>query len=309
MDIKLGKLEEVPIRDIWEHEQYDFSAWLAKPENIKELGDTLSLSLTDIETEKFVGNYRCDIICKDEITKKNVLIENQLEPSDHDHLGKIITYASGLDAEVVIWIVETVKSEHSKAIEWLNEHTDDSISFFLIEIHAFKIGNSDPAPLFKVIEKPNDFARIIKETTKDVALNDSQTARLEFWNMFNEVVSSRNKPFNIRKATTDHWYSVAIGSSKCFINTDLVNKEHRIRLGLWIPDDKALFDKLYENKKDIETKSDFSYEWERLDDVKASRVCIYIEGLDFNNHSNYDELMNEVIDKILIMRKVFKEYI
>ena len=94
MSISLGKLKEVNIRDVWQHEQYDFSKWLSLPENIQELGDTIGLSLTDVETEKFVGGYRCDIICKDEITGKNVLIENQLEPSNHDHLGKIITYLS-----------------------------------------------------------------------------------------------------------------------------------------------------------------------------------------------------------------------
>lgn len=103
--MKLGKLQELDIRKVWAHEQYHFSKWLAEEENIQELGDTLNLSLTDVETEKFVGKYRCDIICKDEITGKSVLIENQLEPTNHEHLGKIITYASGLDAAVVIWIV------------------------------------------------------------------------------------------------------------------------------------------------------------------------------------------------------------
>ena len=103
--MKLGKLKEIDIRTVWAHEQYDFSKWLASDENIKELGDVLNLSLTEVETEKFVGNYRCDIVCKDEITGKSVLIENQLELTNHDHLGKIITYASGLDASVVVWVV------------------------------------------------------------------------------------------------------------------------------------------------------------------------------------------------------------
>ena len=122
MSISLGKLKEVNIRDVWQHEQYDFSKWLSLPENIQELSDTIGLSLTDVETEKFVGGYRCDIICKDEITGKNVLIENQLEPSNHDHLGKIITYASGLDAAVVVWIVQEAREEHASAIEWLKKY-------------------------------------------------------------------------------------------------------------------------------------------------------------------------------------------
>ena len=142
--MKLGKLQEVDICKIWAHEQYDFSKWLASESNIQELGETLGLSLLDVEAEKFVGSYRCDILCKDEITGKTVLIENQLEQTNHDHLGKLITYASGLDAAVVVWIVTEARQEHASAIEWLNLHTDDSISFFLIEIHAYKIGDSDP---------------------------------------------------------------------------------------------------------------------------------------------------------------------
>ena len=165
--MELGKLKEVDIRKVWQHEQYDFSNWLSKDDNINQLGDTLNLSLTDVETEKFVGSYRCDIICKDEITGKNVLIENQLEPTNHDHLGKIITYASGLDASVIIWIVEAAKEEHSSAIEWLNKHTDEDVSFFLIEVHAYTIGDSKPAPYFKIIQQPNDFVKQVKNISKN----------------------------------------------------------------------------------------------------------------------------------------------
>ena len=137
--MKLGKIKEVDIRSVWPHEQYDFSKWLAEEENIRALGEEMNLSLTDVDTEQFVGSYRCDIICKDELTGKSVLIENQLEQTNHDHLGKIITYASGLDASVVVWIVAKARAEHASAIEWLNKHTDDEISFFLIEVHAYTI--------------------------------------------------------------------------------------------------------------------------------------------------------------------------
>lgn len=307
--MKLGKLKEVDIRKVWAHEQYDFSKWLASEENIQELGDTLNLSLTDVETEKFVGNYRCDIICKDEITGKDVLIENQLEPTNHDHLGKIITYASGLDASVVVWIVASARDEHASAIEWLNKNTNDNVSFFLLEVHAYTIGDSEPAPMFKIIEQPNDFAKTVKAYSHNENLNESQTRRLEFWNMFNEVLEGRGKPFNKRKATTDHWYSVAIGSSSCHISIDLVNREHRIRVGLWIPDSKELYDSLYEHKVEIESKTELDLIWDRLDDKKASLVCTYIDNLDFNKQDNYTELMNSIIDIVLELRKILKEYI
>ena len=306
--MKLGKLEEVDIRKVWPHEQYDFSKWLATEENIKELGDALNLSLTDVETEKFVGNYRCDILCKDEITGKMVLIENQLEPTNHDHLGKIITYASGLDAAVVVWIVASARDEHASAIEWLNKHTDDEISFFLMEVHAYKIGDSDPAPQFKIIEQPNDFVQIVKAVSKNTDMNESQKNRLEFWTQFNEVVDSKGKPFNKRKATTDHWYNVAIGSSDASISIDLVNKEHKIRVSLWISDNKDIFDALLQRKDEIEEALGFGLEWNRLDNKKASYICTYIKGLDFKKQDNYPILMEQIIVLVLKMRNVFPKF-
>ena len=307
--MKLGKLQEIDIKKVWQHEQYDFSKWLASEENIQELGDTLGLSLTDVETEKFVGKYRCDILCKDEITGKVVLIENQLEPTDHDHLGKIITYASGLDASVVVWIVASARQEHASAIEWLNKHTDDDLSFFLIEVHAYKIGDSEPAPQFKIIEQPNDFVKSIKAISQSSELSDSERSRLEFWTQLNEVLEERGKPFNKRKPTTDHWYSIAMGSSECQISIDLVNKEHKIRVGVWVTDNKDLFDKFYANKDQIEATCGFKLKWNRLDNKKASLACTYIPGLDFDNTENYPELMNKIIDFVLALRKAFVPFL
>ena len=307
--MKLGKLQEIDIRKVWQHEQYDFSKWLASEENIQELGDALNLSLTDVETEKFVGNYRCDILCKDEITGKVVLIENQLESTNHDHLGKIITYASGLDASVVVWIVSSARQEHASAIEWLNKHTDDDLSFFLVEVHAYKIGDSDPAPQFKIIEQPNDFVKSVKAISKSSDISDSERCRLEFWTQFNDILEQRGKPFNKRKPTTDHWYSIAMGSSECQISIDLVNKEHKIRVSVWITDNKELFDKFYANREQIEMSCGFKLNWNRLDNKKASLACTYIQGLDFDNPENYPELMNKAIDLVLTMRKAFVPFL
>ena len=133
--------------------------WLSQNENIELLNDILGLTLTDISKEVYVGLYRCDLVAVDESSGIKVIIENQLESSNHEHLGKIITYASGLDAQVVVWIVKNAKEEHRSAIEWLNNNTNSDINFFLIELHAYKIGDSLPAPYFEIIEKPNDFIK------------------------------------------------------------------------------------------------------------------------------------------------------
>ena len=307
--MKLGKLREIDIRTVWAHEQYDFSKWLATEENIKELGDTLNLSLTEIETEKFVGNYRCDIVCKDELTGKSVLIENQLEPTNHDHLGKIITYASGLDASVVVWIVASAREEHSSAVEWLNKHTTSDVDFFLIEVHAYTIGDSAPAPMFKVIEQPNDFAKSVKALANSGDLSESQMRRLEFWNMLNDTLDQRGKPFNKHKATTDHWYTVAVGSAQCYISIDLVNKEHKIRVGLWVTDNKEMFDMFYSHKDEIETTFGEPLNWDRLDNKKASIFSSDIPGLNFNKQDNYPELIDKAIDKTVKLREAVKPFI
>ncbi len=307
--VKIGKLTEVDVRDLWKHEQYDFSNWLAKEENIKLLDDEIGLTLIDINKEVYIGSYRCDLVAKDETTGQIVIIENQLEATNHDHLGKIITYAAGLDAKTIIWIVKEAREEHKAAIEWLNNNSSEEIGFFLIELHAYKINDSLPAPMFKVVEKPNNFTKTSKQNYSDKELNRSQNERLMFWEEFNTVIVAKGKPFSVRKPTTDHWYDVAIGTSEAHLAINLVNKENKIVLELYILDNKNLFDHIYEDKEKIENTLQMSFSWERLDGKKASRIKHDVLGLDFSDHSNYPQLMDECIEKILKMRDVFKKYV
>lgn len=307
--MEIGKLKEVELRNLWKHEQYDFSEWLSQNENIELLNDILGLTLTDISKEVYVGSYRCDLVAVDESSGIKVIIENQLESSNHEHLGKIITYASGLDAQVVVWIVKNAKEEHRSAIEWLNNNTNSDINFFLIELHAYKIGDSLPAPYFEIIEKPNDFIKNNKVNGNKNELNKSQSERLIFWNRFNEILIYKGKPFNVRKATTNPWYDVAIGSSSSHISIELINKEKHVRIGLYMVDDKEYFDKLFANKDTIETQLGIKLEWQRECSGNVSRVKYKLPGLDYDNHSNYDELINKSIDIAAKMQKVFKKYI
>ena len=304
----IGKLHEVDVRELWQHEQYDFSKWLAQEDNIAYLNDILGLTLVDVNNEVYVGPYRCDLVAKDETSGVAVIIENQLDGTNHDHLGKIITYASGLGAKFIVWIVTEAKEEHRAAIEWLNNNTINEINFFLIEIHAYKIGNSEPAPKFEVIEKPNGFTKF-KTKTSDGELNKRQAERLNFWEQFNQAVVARGKPFNVRKATTDHWYNVAVGTSEASIVINLINKFGHIVVELYIHNNKELFDELHTHKDEIEEKLGFRLDWDRLDNKQASRIKYYIEGLNFDNHSNYEQLIGKSIDTAIKMRDVFKIFI
>lgn len=305
----IGRLRQIDIRDLWEHEQYHFSEWLSKEENIELLNDTLGLTLTEVSKEVFVGSYRCDLVAKDETSGIKVIVENQLEATDHDHLGKIITYASGLDAQVVVWIVKEAREEHRSAIEWLNNNLIKGISFFLIEIQAYRIGDSLPAPKFEVIEKPNDFIQSTRSMGSDVEMSKTQSERLNFWTKFNEEIVAHGKPFNVRKATTDHWYDVALGTSEAHISITLVNKNNSVGVEVYINDNKELYDKLFLSNEEIQSELGFEMNWQRLDSKKASRIIYYIDGLCFSDHSNYSILMGEIIRTAVKIRDVFKRYL
>ena len=310
---KLGVIKEVPVRSIWEHEQYDFSNWLAKESNIALLNDLLGLTLTDIKREVYVGPYRCDIVARDETSGIQVVIENQLEQTNHDHLGKIITYASGLDAGVVVWIAKKAKSEHSSAIEWLNNKTDSSVAFFLLEIHAYKIGDSLPAPMFKIVEVPNDFRKTTQVMNRSGENNRTHSERIGFWNQFNEVIEERKSPFNTRVASTDHWYDVSIGTSAAHISITLVQRKGKVGIEIYIRNNKGIFEALKEERETIEKELNCELTWMQLEGKSASRIISYIDGLNFDDHSNYPELMNAIIDRVVLFKKVFakriKEYL
>lgn len=161
---QLEVLTEVQdLRKVWPHEALDFTPWLAKDENIAILGNEIGMEIAVDGTESAVGDFSVDIIATDIATGQKVIIENQLEDTNHDHLGKLITYAAGKEARTIIWVVKHAREEHRAAIEWLNNHTDDDIGFFLCEIHLYKVGSSNPAVKFSVIEKPNDWIKSVKK--------------------------------------------------------------------------------------------------------------------------------------------------
>jgi hypothetical protein len=164
LTMNIGKFRKVPLREIWKHEALDYTNWLALDENLELLSEVLGISVINPETEVGVGKFVVDILAEDENGKK-VIIENQLEVTNHDHLGKIITYASGLQVETIIWIVSKAREEHEQAINWLNENTTENANFFLIEIEAWKIDNSAPAPRFNIVAKPNDWAKTIRQSS------------------------------------------------------------------------------------------------------------------------------------------------
>ena len=181
--VRLGRIERVPVREVWPNEALDFTRWLAREENLSELGEACSLDLEPVDTESSVGSFSVDIFARETDSNRKVVVENQLEDTDHDHLGKIITYTAGKGADVAIWVVAHARDEHRKAVEWLNEHTDDECAFFLVEVEVWRIGGSDMAPRFNVVESPNEWVRA--ERAKD-GLSETDRAKLEYWQLYRE---------------------------------------------------------------------------------------------------------------------------
>ena len=174
--INLSKLEEISdLRKVWPHEAQDFTPWLASEDNIGSLSDAIGIDIAIDEAESSVGDFSVDIFAREVDTGRRIIIENQLESTNHDHLGKLITYASGKSADIIVWVVKHAREEHRSAIEWLNIHTDDSVAFFLCEIKLYKIGNSLPAVKFEVVGRPNDWAKDVKRAARRALCNSIGT--------------------------------------------------------------------------------------------------------------------------------------
>lgn len=255
MTKKLGRIGEIKnLREIWANEASDFTKWLAEEENLNLLSEAVGVDLELIKTEADVGRYSVDILAKESNTERKVVIENQIEPTNHDHLGKVITYAAGHDASLAIWIVRDAKEEHAKAIEWLNDHTDDSIGFFLLEIKVLKIDDSLPAPQFKVIVKPNEWAKAIKSDNGSRELTDTKQRQLQFWTDFRQYVSENCKSFLLQMPRAQHWYTFRIGSSIARLSCGINAVKNQISCTLYISNNKQLYDYLYSHKDELETK-------------------------------------------------------
>lgn len=307
--MNLGKLKEIKdLRTVWPHEALDFTPWLAEDDNIAILGDAVGLDIAVEETESNVGNFNVDIYATETGTGKKIIIENQLEDTNHDHLGKLITYASGKSADIIIWVVKYAREEHRAAIEWLNNHTDDEIGFFLCEIKLYKIGNSDAAVKFEVVEKPNDW---VKEIKKDTSNNPTKQFRYDYWVAFNSYAFANtqfSKNFNQRKASTDHWMDLSIGSSDCHIAVSQIKKRNALDVEIYIHEDKNLFANLYAHKDVIENEIGFALEWKELPEKKASRIIIE-KAVDLANKDMWNQQFEWIMDTCLKMKKAFKKYL
>ena len=277
--MKLGQLRKVELRDVWKSEAQDFTPWLAEEDNLALLGDTIGLDLELEAIEKDVGPFRADILCKDTSNDSWVLVENQVERTDHTHLGQILTYAVGLNTVTIVWIAKRFTDEHRAALDWLNEITGDDISFFGLEVELWRIADSPIAPKFNVVSKPNEWTKG-KTGSKGAAeqqLTPIKALQLKFWTAFRAYVLDNSSTVRPQRARACHWMNSSIGTSKAHphVLVDTHKKRISIRLKIHPGEERlAIYNLLLQDKSAIETEIGCPLDWEKMPTKKSSYISL-----------------------------------
>jgi hypothetical protein len=303
----LGKLSKVDIRTEWKNEAADFTKWLAQSENLATLSEEIGIDIKLIRTEASVGAFSADILAEEEETGRKIIIENQLESTDHDHLGKIITYGSGFDANILIWIFKEIREEHRQAIDWLNEKADTSLYIFAIRMELWRVNDSPPAPKFQVICSPNNWAKVVKGGG-DGNLSETRAFQLDFWTQYSSYLSQSSKRLKPTNPGAHLWYSIRMGDARMHIENIARFSDDIIETQLYIPDNKELFAKLFSDKQKIEKDIGYGLEWEELPGKKASRIKHERRDAGLSDKSKYEECFHWYVETAEKFFDVFPKY-
>lgn len=308
---KLGRIDAVDLRDVWTSEDKHFTPWLAQPENLELLGVALGIDLQLEAQEKDVGPFRADLLCKNTAEEDSwVVIENQIEKTDHKHLGQLLTYACGLHAKTVVWISAEFTEEHRAAIDWLNRIANRSVQFFGIEVELWKIGDSPAAPRFNVVSKPNEWEAIVDDAKEAISAeegNRSQKLRIRYWTAFREYLREKHSSLRPQKPSRDHWYSFGIGTSRAHTAALLITRDNNIAVELTMnaQDAKGVFHDLYEQKEAIEKAVGEPLDWREMPDKKASRVVLF-KSADGYKEETWPEQFAWLREKLELFDKAFR---
>jgi len=302
--IDFGEIKPVDIRDIWPNEATDFTPWVV--DNLEQLGQALGMEIEFQEREADVGDFSLDIMAKDLGTGRTVVIENQLTQTDHDHLGKLLTYAGGFDAGVLVWISKELRDEHRKALEWLNEHTGPDVDCFGVVIEVIRIDDSKPAFNFKTVVFPNEWQKGTGGG-RPVASPKVEAYREYFQSLIDEL-RTKYKFTGARVGQPQNWYSFSSGvRGVIFSNSFAQGGKVRAEVYIDLQDkdqNKNLFDRLSEQKELIEKEYGAVLTWERLDERRASRIAVYREGSIDDPAETRVELLQWSIKNLLRLKEV-----
>lgn len=306
--MELGILKNVPVRQKWTKEAKDFTPWLAK--NISELNDALGLELEVENIEVAVGPYSADILAKDTGTGQYVIIENQLEKTNHDHLGKSITYASVLDASTIIWIATEFTEEHKKSLDWLNDHTSEEISFYGVQVELWQIDNSNAALRFNVISRPNQAVRQAARSKVIDELSDTRRFQYDFWNRFKDKLALTKKIPSLQTPRPQYWFDVTLGKANIHIsntcNTDTNTVSVRVYIGNKIAD--TMFPFLESKKSEIEKSIGEPLKW-NPNPSNRDKVIVLQHSTDFNDPKKIEEALDWLVTKTILFRETFSKIV
>ncbi|MBI3273798.1 MAG: DUF4268 domain-containing protein [Candidatus Colwellbacteria bacterium] len=306
MSDSIQKIKRVPLRELWRKEDKDFTKWLE--EHIDFLNDAIGFDISIESREEKVGPFKVDLYGEDNFGNK-VIIENQLEKTDHNHLGQLITYLTNLGANIAIWICKEPTEEHTKAIDWLNEVSPDDISFYLIKLEAIRIGDESPAgPLFTVIKRPTTEKKQIGLEKKEYA--QRHVFREKFWTQFLTEISKKNSLFANISPSTDNW--IGIGMGRGGFNLNLVISKKYARAEIYInrgemEENKKAFDSLFNLKEEIEKEFGDKLTWERMEDNVTSRIKHQLDGVNITNEEDWPKVNEFMIDAAERMHRAFKD--
>lgn len=308
----LGRMERVDLRDVWQNEAGGFTPWLAKEDNLSLLADTIGIELELEATEKDVGPFRADILCRDTSGDHWVLIENQLESTDHKHLGQLLTYAAGLKAVTIVWIAQTFTDEHRAALDWLNDVTGERVNFFGLEIELWRIGNSPAAPKFNIVSQPNDWRETVIVGPGE--LTDTRQLQLEFWTQFKEVLAARAAKYRASKPRPRYWLPIRIGKSGVHLAgvASMWNSQagsydtNELRAELVFTGRRAdrRFNVLVPHKGAIESEVGNGLTWLSPADTMKRRIYARRDA-NLNDKSKWPEYHLWLADKLDALHKVF----
>ena len=254
----LGRLEPVFLREYWKKEDAEFTPWLS--ENLNFLSDAVGMSLELIETESRVGPFRADLLCRDNDTETYVLIENQLEQTDHLHLGQLMTYAAGLDAVRIIWIAQKFNEEHRAALDWLNRITDEGFQFFGIEVELWKIGDSLPAPRFNIVAKPNDWSKIAK-SQKQAELSERAAMYREIWADVLKYLGENYPDLKIPNTSGLHWIRFPVPNTRCVLSYAPTQKKMNLYLLFRSDSPRGWYEFIFSDASQFEIKINQKFSW------------------------------------------------
>ena len=311
----LGRLTRVDLRKIWATEASDFTPWLAREENLAVLSGTLGMELELEAQEKAVGPFRADILCKDIGSDAWVLIENQLERTDHSHLGQLLTYASGLEAVTIIWIAAHFNEEHRSTLDWLNKITDEEFRFFGLEVELWRIEDSPAAPRFNIVSKPNDWSRSVAQAARaidETEPSERNLMRRAYWNALNAVLDQATGPVSgNRKLHGQSWMQYPIERHNFKLQAVMNIAKRQIRSQLYIGGGsaKAFFHLLAEQREAIEQDLGYPLEWEERSGQLHSRIAAYLDDADPKDEKDWPRQHQWLATRLNDLHRVFADRI